>query len=121
MTVSAGIENKNRERAQAAILQQMEDLRQGIISDTEWHAARTSLENAYRQSYDNPFELQSFYGNRILFGIDGTIEETRQKIAAVTREDVIALAKTIQCDTVFYIEGTRQDPVGEEDFDDELI
>ena len=118
LTVSAGIDSKNREKAEKAILDQVEALKSGAISDSEWHAARTSLENVYRQIYDNPFELQNFYGNRILFGIEGSIEDSRRRLMEVTRDEVIALAGDLLLDTVFFIEGTKAGS-DEEDFDDE--
>ncbi|MBR2353767.1 MAG: insulinase family protein [Clostridia bacterium] len=118
LTVSAGIDSKNREKAEKAILAQLDAIRQGSISDGEWHAARTSLENIYRQIYDNPFELQNFYGNRILFGKEETVEDSRQKLLSVQKQDVIALAKEIVYDSVFFIEGT-QNIADEEDDDDE--
>ncbi len=118
MTVSAGIENRNRAKAEAAILHQLKEIQQGHINDNEWNAARTALENTYRQSYDNPYELQSFYGHRILFGMKDTIEDARRKLSTVTREEVITLARSIECDTVFFIEGTRTGDESEEDFDE---
>ena len=107
LSVSAGIESSNRDVAEKAILGQLEDIRAGKISDVEFRAAKTSLENAYRQIYDNPFELQSFYGNRQLFGITETIEHCRQKLNAVTKDAVVELAKKVIHDTVFFIEGTK--------------
>ncbi len=118
LTISAGIEPCNRQKAEEAIIEQLDALKKGKISDGEWNAARTSLQNIYRQIYDNPFELQNFYGNRILFGINGTVEDSRKKLMTVKKEDVIALAKEIVLDTVFFIEGTKTD-VSEEEFDDE--
>lgn len=120
LSVSAGIENERREVAVKAILSQMEDIRQGKITEAEWTGAKTSLLNAYRQSLDNPFELQAFYSHRILFGIHGTLEDAMNAIREVSREDVIALAAEILCDTVFFIEGTRMDGDTEEEADDEL-
>ncbi len=116
LTVSAGIENKNRTVAQRAILSQLSEIQAGNITDAEWNAARTSLEHSYRQIYDNPLDLQSFYGNRLLFGITQTVEEMKEAVASVTPLDVITLAGQIQCDTVFYVEGTAQ---AEEEADDE--
>ena len=107
LSISAGIESSNRDVAEKAILGQLEDIRAGKISDVEFRAAKTSLENAYRQIYDNPFELQSFYGNRQLFGIDETIEHCSEKLNAVTKDAVVALAKSVIHDTVFFIEGTK--------------
>ena len=117
LTVSAGIESKNREMAEKAILEQIRALKEGNISDGEWNAARTSLKNVYRQIYDNPFELQNFYTNRILFGIEGTIEESRQKLMTVEKQEVIALANDLLYDTVYFIEGTKT--ASEEEIEDE--
>lgn len=105
MTVSSGIRSQNRAIVEQAILAQLEEIRKGNITQAEWHAARASLENACRQMYDNPFDLQSFYGNRSLFGITEDIEECRQKILQVTTDDVIRLAAQTACDTVFFVEG----------------
>ena len=115
MTVSAGIESKNREIAQNAILQQFKEIQNGNISPTELLAAKASLENSYRQIHDNPFDLQSFYGNRSLFGWNETVEECLRRISAVTVEDVAILAKQVLCDTVFFIEGTKESACDEEE------
>ncbi len=118
MTVSCGIENGNRALAEEAILTQLEDIRAGKISDAELHAARVSLENAYRTIYDNPFDLQSFYGNRALFGISETVEDCLARLLSVTRQEVAELAKKVVCDTVFFIEATNDDHDGEEGDDE---
>ena len=109
LTVHSGIESKNREIAEQAILAQMQDIRDGKISNTEFHAAKKSLKNSYRQLYDNPFELQSFYGTRELFGISETIEKACDALARVTPEEVVSLAQRIVCDTVFFVEGIGKD------------
>ncbi len=116
LTVSAGIEPKNRKIAEEAILNQMEAIRKGQISETELHTAKTSLENSYRQIYDNPFELQAFYGIRSLLGGSDDIETSRKKLCAVTADEVIALANQTVCDTVFFVEGTKTEDA--EDMDD---
>ena len=115
LTVSAGIETKKRDVAEKAILDQLESIRAGKISQTELLAAKSSLENAYRQIDDNPFELQSFYGSRSLFGLREDVEESRRRIAAVTKDEVVALARKVLCDTVFFVEGTKKDACTEED------
>ena len=105
LTVNCGIESKNRALAEEAILAELNELAKGNISEIEFHAARKSLENSYRQIYDNPFELQAFYGTRELFGISETIEECRLSLLEVTAEEVAALAKKIIYDTSFFVEG----------------
>lgn len=118
ITVSSGIDSANFALAEEAILAQLEDIRVGRISEAEFRAARVSLENAYQTIYDNPFDLQTFYGTRILFGISETVEDCRARLLAVTPEQVIRLAEGVLCDTVFFVEGTRTSSY-EEECDDE--
>ncbi|MBQ2998837.1 MAG: insulinase family protein [Clostridia bacterium] len=109
ITLHSGIESKNRDIAEQAILAQMQEIRDGKISDAEFHAAKKSLENSYRQLYDNPFELQSFYGTRELFGLSETVEESCLALSRVTPEEIVSLANRVICDTVFFVEGIGGD------------
>ena len=113
MMVSCGIENKNRDLAEKAILKELDDIKKGKISDVEFTAARTSLENSYNQLYDNPYDIQSFFGNRSLFGFTDDIESSRLDMLRVTKDDVVRLANELVYDSVFFVEGTATD--GEED------
>ena len=116
--VSSGVEVKNREKAESEILNQLEDIRHGMISDHEIFAAKKSLENSYRQLFDNPLDMQSFYGTRSIFGITSTIEETIEKIQKTTKDDIVDIAMGATLDTVFFVEGTAIDGEGETDYDE---
>lgn len=105
LTVSSGIESANREKAQKAILNELERIRKGIISDVELHAAKASLENSYRQVFDNPYDLQASYGNRIFFGLCDSVEVALEKILKVTKDQVSEAAKKTILDSVFFVEG----------------
>lgn len=115
LTVSAGIESKNRAVAESAIMEQLASIGHGEISSSELDAAKKSLQNAYRQMDDNPFDLQSFYGTRSLFGFHESIEECRRRLNDVCAEDIAAIARQCQPDTVFFIEGTQPGAVWEEE------
>lgn len=115
MTVSSGIQVKNRKITEEAILAQLDAIRAGEISDAELHAAKTSLRNAYRQLYDNPFSLQGFYETRTLFGLVDDIEAATEKMERVTKEQIVSLAQRVTCDTVFFVEGTKDAQDEEED------
>lgn len=117
LTVSSGVDVRNRERATAEILSQFEEIKKGNVSDAELFAVRKSLEYSYVQIYDSPFSLQSFYTVRDLAGLDETVEECKQKILSVTRDEVCELARNTVLDTCFFINGTLS--CGEEDGNDE--
>ena len=118
MMVSSGIEVDKIDIVKNAILEQLEQIKLGNISEFELEAARRSISNSYRQLYDNPFDMQSFYSGRAMFGVSDTIELCIQRLMNVTLNDIISLAKQIKLDAVFFVEGSdiwEQ----EEDFDND--
>ena len=114
ITVSSGVENQNRQIAEKAIFSELEDIKNGNISDTELDAAKKSLLNGYRQIDDNPYDLQSYFSNREFFGLSEDIEFVKSKILKVSVSDISEIAANILCDSVFFVEGTAER--GEEDF-----
>ncbi len=106
MTVGSGIDVKNRDTVADAILSALAEIRRSEISDTEFVAAQKSLEYSYIQMYDSPISLSSFYSVRKLFGVSQTIDECRAAMLAVTREQVASLAKKVELDTYFFLNGT---------------
>ncbi len=118
LTVSCGLEPKNRELAQREILAQLEAIRRGEIGEEELLAAKKSLENVYRQLTDSPSAMESFYYGRALLGLDTTIEESRARFADVTREQIVAAANSLKLDTVYFLNGTLQGEEREE-YDEE--
>lgn len=115
--ISSGFEVKNYSVARKAILKQLEDIKHGKISDSELLAAQKSITNGFRQLYDSPFGLQSFYGNRELFSIYDDIDTSINKLLSVTKESIVKIASTIELKASFFIEG-EVDGLREEDEND---
>ncbi len=115
MTVSSGIEVKNLERVKMAILEQLDQIRNGKITEDELYAAKRSILNAYKQLYDSPFDLQSFYGGRMMFGISDTVDDCIKKLSSVELCDVVRLAQNIKLDALFFVEGAAEYGEDEED------
>ena len=113
LLISSGFEMKNYEIAKEAILNQIEEIKNGNVSDFELEAAQRSVTSGYRQLYDSPFELQSFFLNRALFNITDGIDDAERKLLAVKKDDIIALAKKIRLDASFFIEGDADACEGE--------
>ena len=118
MMVSSGIEVDRLETVKAAILDQLEQIKLGNVTAHELEAARSSIINSYRQLYDSPFDMQSFYSGRAMFGVDETIEDCGKKLMAVTLEDIVSVAKEVNLDAVFFVEGTSISEESE-DFDND--
>lgn len=119
MFVSCGVDSENREKAEAEILSQLENIRCGKISEAEFDAAMKSLVGSYRAISDLPSTLESFYAGRDLFGIACTVSEFMEELRRVTVEDVIRVAKGVCLDTVYFLYGTEScDEEDEDEFND---
>ena len=115
LTVSAGIEVKNKKLSLDEIFRQLDSVKQGEISEYELSAAKKSLCNTYRQIYDNPLDIQSFFSIREMFGINETIEEAIDKISRVTKDEIIDIANNTVLDTIFFVEGTLSTTEGDDE------
>lgn len=105
MFINSGIEVSNFQKAYDEILVQMEDIKNGNISDMEMSAAVLGTVNSINSTSDNPFILDDYYLGKIISDKIITLEEIAEKIKAVTKEDVMNVAKKIQLDTVYFLKG----------------
>ncbi len=104
--ISSGIEPENREKAKKAILEQLDAMKVGDFSDDDIAEAKLSLCNAYKELDDSASALCLWYLSRVIFGNDGTPEDTMEKIRAVTADEIRAAAEKVSLDTVYFIKGT---------------
>lgn len=121
--VSCGIRPDKREAAEAAISEQLTAIQTGDIHPADVELAKLSLQNVYRQMGDSQSSLEVFALNRLLGGTADTPEEELARILRVTLADVARVARTFRPDTVFFLNGTANDPAedtprDEEDYDD---
>lgn len=107
MLVSSGISSENYEVAKTAILQELEDCKNGLISDEELESARRQVLSALRAAMDMPTRLDDFYCGMAVSGGDD-LPVLMQKITKVTREEVSRAARKLTLDTIYFLEGTEQ-------------
>ena len=117
MIIHSGIENENKDRAEAAILGELQALRSGDISETEWDYAQKSLEAAYQSVSDSPSSLCAWYLTRVMRGDVDSPAAVRQRALACTRDSVAALAEGITLDTVYFLcgKGSAEEGDGDDD------
>lgn len=105
MFINSGIEVSNFQKAYDEILVQMNDIKNGEISDMEFSAALLGTVNSINSISDNPFVMDDYYLGKIISGKIVTLDELAESLRAVTKEDVIEVAKKIQLDTVYFLKG----------------
>ena len=121
MLVSAGIAPENRAQAQREILAQLDDVRAGEISDEELENARKFCTGSLRADADSPGTLENFWLGQTLKGLDYGPEEMAALCEMVSREDVVAIARGIELDSVYFLhppeqaeEETEEEEAGED-------
>ncbi len=117
MLVSSGFEPSRLDVVRTAVLEQLEKIKLGDISDTELLNAKKSLTNTYTQLCDNPFDLQSFYSGRTLFGVKDSINTCIEKLWRVNANDIALAAQATTLNAEFFVDAAEG--IFEEDDDDE--
>ncbi len=110
MLVSSGIEDAARDE----ILAQLDSVRRGEITDDELRSAKKSVASDLRAVQDSIGELEGFYLSQAIDGLDYGPAELAALAEDVTKEDVQAIAESIECDLIYFLKGS-----GEEDGSDD--
>ncbi len=105
MLVSSGVEFENFQKAYDEILVQLQDIREGKVSDAEMNAAKKAIVNLLRSLEDSAFSIEDFYLSGMIAGEVTETEEYIRRINETTLDEVIAVAEKIQLDTVYYLKG----------------
>ncbi len=109
LIVDCGIEFENREAAQNEIIRQLELLGEGDFSDEELENTRMAVANSLGSVGDTLYSIESWFMPGILEGKIVTPEEDLCEMKAVTREDVIAMAKRAKLAAVFFLKGGEKE------------
>ncbi|MBR5870494.1 MAG: insulinase family protein, partial [Clostridia bacterium] len=117
--ISCGIAADAKDEAEEAIAQQIAAIRDGDITDEEFHAAQKSLVSGYREIEDSAPAIAVWYENRRAAGIETSPEETAAQVMTCTREDLARCAEGLTQDTLYFLQGTCTDGDDEEDYDDD--
>ena len=106
MVVSSGVEFAHFDRAQEAVLEQLEELRQGKFSADELNAAVRGVVNSLRGRLDSQGQMEDDCVTKLICGQspdDGTA--LIRAVEQVTAEQVAQMARQIRLDTVYRLTG----------------
>lgn len=93
ISIYGGINTPKIEKALAAVKEELDHLCQDLVSDDEMIKAKTMITGQYDIMSDQPSSLARWYGLGMLLNKKETLAEAREKILAVTSEDVRSLAR----------------------------
>lgn len=103
MIIGSGIDFKEKEHARSLILKQLEEIRNGNISDYEFESTVKSLETGLNSLKDSQLQVVDFYFSHLIAQTHDTFESLMKKLRSVTRQDVVDVSKKIQLDTVYFL------------------
>ena len=105
LIVSAGIDQNEYQMASDLVIKQLELYKQGEINADLLAIAQEHIINELVEIEDNPFKYTAFLLRNYLHNINMSITSTVEKIKKVTVDDIVAVAKGINLDTIFLLAG----------------
>ena len=114
LMIGCGIKSENREKAYSEIEKQLIEMQQGSFTEDEINTAKRTVISGLLQISDSPAAIEAFKFRRFLAGVDESPADVTERINAVTREDIVAVARKVRFDSVYFLCGN-----GEEDECDE--
>lgn len=101
LMVDSGVEAKNAKKAKSEILNQLEIVKNGEFSDFEFESSLRSVADTLKTYSDSLTTLDRWYTLKANNKTAYSPEELAEKIATITREDVINAAKGVKLHTVY--------------------
>ncbi len=105
MFVQSGISFSKYAVALEAIRAEEAEIRKGNITDAEFSGAVQGAISDLRACKDSPSQLMGYHRRQLPFGDIIEIDRVIDKILAVRKEDVAAVAGRIFMDTVYFLNG----------------
>ncbi|MGG2109904.1 pitrilysin family protein [Lysinibacillus pakistanensis] len=106
--VVSGIEPKNEERALSLIKEQLAVMQAGEITDLELEQTKAMLTNQLKESLDSARGQIEIFDQYKDLPEEFSVKTWANKWKAVTKEDVVEVAKQVQLEAVYFLCGKEQ-------------
>ncbi|MGO4531449.1 M16 family metallopeptidase [Paenibacillus sp. 2TAF8] len=108
-TIQSGIEIPNYEKAVTIIKQQLEEMKNGNITDLEMSQTTAMIRNLLKEMQDSAFEMIAYDFNRQLSGKERTPEELLGQIEQISKQDVREAAEQFRLDTIYFLRDEKEE------------
>jgi predicted Zn-dependent peptidase len=105
LMVMSGIDAKNYDQAVQIINEQMEAMRQGDFTQEELDQTKAVIHNQILETIDTARGLVEVLYHNELANTAISVEDYLEGIKAVTKEEVMAAAKQVEQDTIYFLRG----------------
>lgn len=110
LAVQSGVETENAQKTEKAVLAQLREMQEGGVTEEDLQNSKRSLLDRYHSVSDTPEEIEGWAHMQICDPRFKTAEEVADSLLSVTREDVLAAARTVKLDTVFLLKEKEELP-----------
>ncbi|TDQ39705.1 EF-P 5-aminopentanol modification-associated protein YfmF [Aureibacillus halotolerans] len=114
LLVMSGIEFEQFDKTKAIIIQQMDDMKNGVFTDTEVEQTKAMIANQLLEMIDTPRGIVEMLYNNVIAGTKRSVEDFLQGINNVTNEAIVNVAQKAQLDTVYFLKGLEEEQHGSE-------
>ncbi len=117
IVISSGIEVDKKEVAEKAIISEIEEIKNGNITEDELEGARMSLISGWKSIRDDEMAIINWYFAQIFWDKFVSPEEYAERCVSLTASDVASVASTLKLHTVYFLNGTLKGESEDEDYE----
>ncbi|MCX7749692.1 MAG: insulinase family protein [Clostridia bacterium] len=103
LVMSSGIETQNKEKAMNIMLEQMEEIKKGNISDSEFDSSVKVIETGIKSLKDSQLQVVDFNLSQSITDTNDNFDSIIEKVKKVSKQDVVNVSKKIVLDTVYFL------------------
>lgn len=105
--IYAGINKENYERAKTVIEEQINDIKNGHITDEEFNASKQSLISDLKEWNDSKISLSKMLMSNLIVNknSDASISHMVSNLEKVTKDDVVKIANKIKIEKIYFLGG----------------
>ena len=107
MLVNSGVENENIEKTKEAVIDQLEEIKNGNFTDEDINFAEMAIKNDFKSVADSAGNVSNWYFDCIRKNDIVTPEEKLERYLGVSKERIIAAAKSMVLDSVYVLTGNE--------------
>lgn len=107
MLVNSGVENENIEKTKEAVIDQLEEIKNGNFTNEDINFAEMAIKNDFKSVADSAGNVSNWYFDCIRKNDIITPEEKLGRYLGVSKERIIAAAKSMVLDSVYVLTGNE--------------
>ncbi len=107
MLVNSGVENENIEKTKEAVIDQLEEIKNGNFTNEDINFAEMAIKNDFKSVADSAGNVSNWYFDCIRKNDIVTPEEKLGRYLGISKERIIAAAKSMVLDSVYVLTGNE--------------